>query len=313
MKIAFMYAGQGAQHVGMGTDFYEKSDEYKSAVDGVSAGNGSEIKEIMDNGPEELLKRTENTQPAMAAFAVGVTEIIRNAGIKPDVVCGLSIGEYGALYTAGVITAKDYLEVVKYRGKVMTEASEGLNCAMSAIIGLGVDKVKEAVKTASKVGYVTISNYNCTGQYVITGDETAVAECERLCIEVGAKQCVRLNVSGPFHTKYMEEASAKLRVKLNEIEMENPTVNLLLNVTGDYYKEGINLKDIMEQQIKMGVKFESEIKKMLEDGVDTFIEIGPGKTLGGFVKKTAKAINTKVSVYSIDCYEDLNGILADIQ
>lgn len=311
MKIAFMYAGQGAQRIGMGTDFYLESEVYKNAVDKINSGNKSSLKKLMDDGPEDLLRKTENTQPAMAAFAIGVTEVLRNEKIHPNVVCGLSIGEYGALYASDVFSAYDYMEVVRYRGKVMAEASKDLTCVMSAIIGLSDEKLCDII-SAMKDRYVTISNFNCTGQYVITGEEDAVEECEKICINAGAKQCVRLNVSGPFHTKYMEEASVLLRNKLNTIKMETPKIPLLLNTTGDFYVESMNLKDVMQQQIKSGVQFEREIRNMLDYGIDTFIEIGPGKTLGSFVKRTAKAYQANVSVYSLDTYDDYKKLIFEL-
>lgn len=307
MKTAFMYAGQGSQHTGMGTDFYMKSKAYREAVDQIGAGGGSILKNMMDNGPDDLLKMTENTQPAMAAFAIGVTEALKGAGVRPDVACGLSVGEYGALYAAGVITAGEYLDVVSCRGKAMADAAKGVGCAMSAVVGLDAGKVERAVQEASSCGYITVSNYNCAGQYVVCGDMEAVERCEEACRKEGALQCARLNVSGPFHTKYMESAADKLKGKLDEVELAKPRLPILLNVTGDYY-HGEDLKGIMVSQVMNGIHFEGEIEKMLDDGVDVFIEIGPGKVLGKFVKKMAKAGKKDVQVFSVDRYEDI-GIL----
>lgn len=306
MKTAFLFAGQGAQHVGMGTDFYEQSVAYKTAVDSIGIDNN--IKMIMDEGPEEVLMQTENTQPCMAVFAVGVVAALKEAGITPDAVCGLSIGEYGALYASGMISAKQYVDIVSYRGKVMAEAAKGKQCAMSAVVGLDAEKVEEAVEKASLDGYVTVANYNCPGQYVICGEEVPVSKCEEICVEMGAKQAIRLKVSGPFHTKYMSEAGQKLRAELDKIDFKEPAVPVLLNVTGTYYA-GECMQDNLEKQIQSGVHFEDEIVQLINDGYERFIEIGPGKTLAGFVKRTAKKMSVAVSTYSIDSVSDLDKLL----
>lgn len=309
MKTVFLFAGQGAQHIGMGTDFYRKYGAYKQAVDTFS--DTSELIAIMDNGPEELLQNTGNTQPCMALFAIGVLAVLSEYGINPDAVCGLSIGEYGALYAAGMISMKEYMDIVTYRGKVMAEAAEGISCAMSAIVGLEASDVEKAVFECESYGFVAVANYNCPGQYVICGDETTVEKCEEKCKELGAKQAIRLKTGGPFHTKYMKNAGEKLRAKLDDISFQKPRIPVLLNVSGTYFS-GENMSDILEQQIQKGVHFEDELKRLIEDGYDTFIEIGPGKTLAGFVKRTAKKYKVAVNTFSIDCVQDIEDLLLEI-
>lgn len=308
MKTVFMYAGQGSQHVGMGKDFYEKSDAYRATFD--AKENYKAYQELMENGPEEELKKTENTQPCMAAFAAGVTDALVEKGIKPEGCVGLSLGEYGALYGAGVLSKKDYVDTVAFRGAAMAEAAKGLECSMSAILGLDSAKVTEAVESVTE-GYVVLVNYNCPGQYVICGDESAVAAAEEKAKELGAKRAVRLNVSGPFHTKYMAPASVKLREYIDGIEMNKPEVPVAMNVTGDFLGDA-DTRALLEEQIKSGVHFEDDIKRFLDEGADTFVEIGPGKTLAGFVKKIAKEYGKDVTTFSIDSYEDYEKVVESL-
>ena len=206
MKTVFMFAGQGSQNVGMGADFYENSEEYKNLVD--SDPKYQEYQKLMSEGPLEELSKTENTQPCMSLFATGVVAELKKKGVTPDAACGLSLGEYGALYAAGVIDADEYVALTAFRGDAMMKAAAGKECSMSAIIGMEPDVVKAACdevmkenEAAGSSDFVTVANYNCPGQYAICGDETAVAKVEAILKEKGAKRMVRVNVSGPFHTK----------------------------------------------------------------------------------------------------------------
>lgn len=307
MKTVFLYAGQGSQRVGMGKDIYDEFAEYREVVDAIQVD--FDFKSLMHEGELAQLSLTQNTQPCMAAFAAGVTNVLKKNGITPDAACGLSLGEYGALHAAGVIGAEDYVKITAFRGSAMAEAAKGLECSMSAILGLTSDVVEEACAACQDKGYVTLVNYNCPGQYVICGDEAAVAAAEAILKEKGAKRCVRLNVSGPFHTKYMEPAADKLRAMLEDVAFNNPEIPVLLNVTGDYYNNEDNLKDMLELQVKNGVHFEESVVKLMEAGADNFVEIGPGGTLSGFVKKTAKALGKDVNVVTIDTAEDLKKVL----
>ena len=313
--IIFAYAGQGSQYVSMGTDMYEQFPEYRKTLDKFE--EYSHIKELMKSGPAEKLTETENTQPAFALFASGVTEVLKANGIKPDGACGLSLGEYGALYAADVLSMDDYVNTVAYRGKVMQEAAKGLTCAMSAILGLEADKVSEIVAKAaseieSKGGYVTVANYNCPGQYVICGDEEAVSYTEEKLKEVGAKRCIRLNVSGPFHTKFMQPAADKLKARLDEIEIKEAKIPVTLNATGDFLDKDSDLRALLEKQIRSSVHFEEDVIKFLDKGADVFIEIGPGKVLTGFIKKIALAAGKEVKIYTIDKAEDLSKVISEL-
>ncbi|MBQ8278957.1 MAG: ACP S-malonyltransferase [Roseburia sp.] len=310
MKTVFMYAGQGSQRVGMGNDIYEAYPEYREVVDNL--GLDLDVKQLMSESELEVLSQTENTQPCMAAFAAGVTAVLKAHGITPDAACGLSLGEYGALHAAGVFDAKDYVGITAFRGKAMAEAAKGKECSMSATLGMKAAQVEEACEQVNKTdefGFVTLVNYNCPGQYVICGDEPAVAKAEEVLKEMGMKRSIRLNVSGPFHTKYMAPAAEKLQQKLEEVFFGQPQIPVVLNVTGDYYDGTSCLKENLCTQIQKGVHFEESITRLLEDGAETFVEIGPGNTLTGFVKKTAKACGKDVKIYTIDSVEDLEAII----
>ena len=313
--VIFAYAGQGSQYVSMGTDIYEAFPEYKKVLD--KFDEYENIKELMKSGPEEMLTETENTQPAFALFAAGVTEVLRANGINPDGALGLSLGEYGALYAAGVFSVDDYVNTVAYRGKVMQEAAEGLNCAMSAILGLDAGAVKKTVDECAVIldktgGYVTVANYNCSGQYVICGDEEAVSYTEEKLKEAGAKRCLRLKVSGPFHTKFMQPAADKLKKRLDEININEAKIPVALNATGDFLNKDDDLRALLEKQIRSSVYFEDDVKKFLDKGADVFIEIGPGKVITGFINKIAKACGKEVKVYTIDKADDLKNVIEEL-
>lgn len=313
MKTAFLYAGQGSQTVGMGKDFYDNYESFRSFIDSCDVANPDlHLKEKMFEGPMEELSKTQNTQACMAAFAAATTQLLYENGIRPDVTCGLSLGEYGALYAANVFSAEEYVRLTAFRGRVMAEAANGIACAMSAIIGTQAEVVERVCREYTGPGYVTATNYNCPGQYVICGDEEAVTNAEALLKENGARRVVRIAVSGPFHTKFMAPAGERLREYFAKMAFAKPQIPLLLNVTGDYYNEADDLKEILVQQVQSAVRMEAQIRKMLETGVERFIEIGPGSVLGGFVKKTARAMGMQVEIYSIDTMEDFVEMLDEI-
>ena len=305
MSTVFLYAGQGSQKVGMGKDFYDNYETYRDFVDSVKLD--FDFKELMFNGPLEKLSQTEYTQGCMSVHAAGVTKLLLENGIKPDAACGLSLGEYGALYAAGVFDADTYVNITAFRGRVMMEAAKGCQCSMSAILGLEPGVVKEECDACSN-GFVTVANYNCPGQYVICGDENAVTDTEERLKARRAKRCVRLNVSGPFHTKYMEPAGAALREYLEKIELNKPQIPVALNVTGSLYN-GENLVDNLEKQVCNSVQLESDLRALINAGGDRFIEIGPGNAVSGFLRKTAKAMGVEVSVASIDSVEDFKKLI----
>lgn len=309
MKIAFLYAGQGSQKVGMGKDFYENRPEFAKILDAVNLD--FDIKDLMFNGPEEQLSQTRYTQPCMAAFAAGVTAILTKEGIVPDYVAGLSLGEYSALHAAGVFDAKTLVELVAFRGKAMEEAAKGIECKMSAVMGLESGALQEICdKACAQTGkYVTVSNYNCTGQYVICGEEEAVAVAEALAKEAGAKRSMPLKVSGPFHTKFMQSAGEALEKKFKEISFGTMQVPVIFNTLADELTADKTIPELLVKQVQSSIYMEDTIKLLAAKGVDTIVEIGPGKVLSGFVKRTAPEMTS----YVVEDMESLEKTVAALK
>ena len=305
MKLAFLFAGQGSQKVGMGKDFYESRPEFAEILDAVNLD--FDLKELMFSGPEEQLSQTRYTQPCMAAFAAGVTAILKKEGITPDYVAGLSLGEYSALHAAGVFDAKTLVELVAFRGKAMEEAAKGIACKMSAVMGMESGTLQEVCeKACGQTGkYVTVSNFNCTGQYVICGEEEAVAAAETLAKEAGAKRSMPLRVSGPFHTKFMQPAGEALKKKFNEISFEEMQIPVIFNTVADELPADKTIPELLVQQVQSSIYMEDTIKLLSAKGVDTIVEIGPGKVLSGFVKRTAPEMIS----YAVEDMESLQTAL----
>lgn len=308
LSIAFLYAGQGSQKVGMGKDLYENSDIFKKAVDSVELD--FDVKTLMFEGPMEKLSQTRYTQPCMAVFAAGVTDILYENGIKPDYAAGLSLGEYSALYSAGVFDEQTFIKLVSFRGYVMDKAAQGIEFKMSAVMGLEVmalEKICEEVtkETVNANGYVTVSNYNCKGQYVICGDKSSVEMAEERAALAGAKRCVPLKVSGPFHTKYMKEAGDALKDYFKNISFGKMNFPVIFNTTARELGNNESIPELLEKQVQSSIHMEKTIELLKEKGVDTIIEIGPGKVLSGFVRKTVQGINT----YTIENMSDVNNVI----
>lgn len=307
MKLAFLYAGQGAQHVGMGRDFYEQFPLFRDVFD--AAPVDFDLKKLCFEGPEERLSDTRYTQPCMVAFAAGVTGLLYQAGIRPAMAAGLSLGEYSALTAAGVFDPKTAIELAAFRGKAMAEAVAGRPCGMAAVLHLEREKLQAACDAASGLGVAEIANYNCPGQLVIAGDAAAVEKAGELAREAGARRVVPLKVSGPFHTSLMAPAGDALREKFRTVSFRPMSFPVLFNCKGDVLGAGDTIPGLLERQVQSSVYLEDTIRRMAEHGVDIFVEIGPGKALSGFVRKTVK----DVAAYSIDTVEDLNGVLAALK
>ena len=305
MSIAFLYAGQGSQCAGMGKDLYESEELFKNVID--RADPGFDLKQIMFEADLETLSETRYTQPALAAFAAGVTAILYENNIRPSYVAGLSLGEYSALHAAGVFDADTLIRLTAFRGRKMQEAAERTDGVMSAILGLPAEKVEEICKKASSVGTVEVANYNTAVQTVIGGDRNAVEAAEALAKEAGAKRCMRLKVSSAFHTSYMDPASEALEMYFRKLvfhPMQIPVIfNTLAQPLADTQEEQI--KSILVKQVKSGVRMKQTIEYLAAQGIDTIVEIGPGKALSGFVKKTAPEIKT----YAIGDVESLQTVL----
>ncbi len=305
--IAFVYAGQGSQRVGMGRDFYETYPAFQRRWDDLALD--FDLKELCFSGPADRLAQTRYTQPCLFAFAAGVTELLRRAGIVPQAVAGLSLGEYSALYAAGVFDFETALETVVLRGRAMEAAAAGRDCGMTAVLGLDRDRLQDACAQAAALGVVEICNYNCPGQLVIGGERRAVARAGTLAKELGAKRCVPLNVSGPFHTRLMRPAGDALASHFASIAFHIPACPIYFNCLGDRKAEGDSISALLEKQVQSGVYWEDTIRAMERDGVDTVVEIGPGKTLSAFFKKTAPGIQT----YAIDTVSDFETVVAALK
>ena len=307
MKVAFLYAGQGSQHVGMGQDLYEQYPQFREIFD--NAQLDFDLKKLCFEGPEETLSQTQYTQPCMVAFAAGVTAILRDAGIRPELAAGLSLGEYSALHAAGVFDAQTAISLVAFRGKAMAEAVTGRPCGMAAILQLDREKLQAACDGASDVGVVEIANYNCPGQLVIAGDAAAVDKASLLAKEAGARRVVPLKVSGPFHTSLMSPAGDALREKFKTVHFGEMDFPVLFNCKGDVMGEGDTIPALLERQVQSSVYMEDTIRRLAELGVDTIVEIGPGKALSGFVRKTVKEIKT----YPVETVKDLEAAIAALK
>ena len=290
MKLAFVYAGQGSQHAGMGADLYEAYPAFREVFDRANAG--FDLKNLCFNGPEEQLSQTRFTQPCMVAFAVGVTKLLYAEEIRPCMAAGLSLGEYSALYAAGVLDEETVVPLAAYRGKVMEEAVGELPCGMVAVLGLGREPLQEACEEAAPLGLCEIANYNCPGQLVIAGEAAAVEKASALALEKGAKRCIPLKVSGPFHTSLMAPAGQALAERFPSVSFSQPQFPVLFNAVGRPLQGEETIPDMLVRQVQSSVRFEDTIRYMESQGVDTILEIGPGKALSGFVRKTAKGIRT---------------------
>ena len=303
MKLAFLYAGQGSQHVGMGRDLYENYPAFRAVLD--AAPVDFDLKQLCFEGPEEQLNDTRYTQPCMVAFAVGVTQILNHEGIRPDYVAGLSLGEYSALQAAGVFTPQQAISLVAFRGKVMAEAAKGVPCGMTAVLGLDREKLEQACEQASALGVVCIANYNCPGQLVIGGHQAAVDEAARLAKEMGARRCMPLKVSGPFHTPLLKPAGDALAEKFKGETFGEMQVPVLFNCLGREMGPDDTIPALLERQVQSSVYMEDTIRRLAELGVDTIVEIGPGKVLSGFVRKTTPEIKT----YAVETVADVQALV----
>ena len=307
MKLAFLYAGQGSQHVGMGRDLYETYPAFRAVLD--NAGVDFDLKTMCFEGPEESLNDTRYTQPCMVAFAAGVTTLLKEAGITPDYTAGLSLGEYSALHCAGVFDAPTAIQLVAFRGQSMADAVTGRPCGMAAVLKLDREPLKEACRQASHLGVVEITNYNCPGQLVISGDAAAVDKAGELAKAAGAKGVMPLKVSGPFHTSLMAPAGDALKEKFQSVAFGEMEVPVLFNCLGREKEEGDSIPALLERQVQSSVYLEDTIRRLAELGVDTVVEIGPGKALSGFVKKTTKDIKC----YPVETVEDLEAVISALK
>ncbi len=290
MKLAFLYAGQGSQHAGMGQDLYEAYPLFRQILD--DAPVDFDLKKLCFEGPEEQLSQTRYTQPCMVAFAVGITALLKERGIVPQAAAGLSLGEYSALQAAGVFTPREAIALAAFRGKAMEEAAQGMESAMYAVLNLDRNTLEEVCRKASEKGPVYLANYNCPGQIVIGGNREGAEEACRLALEAGARRCLPLKVSGPFHTPLMAPAGKALEEHFAGLTFGEMAFPVYFNCLGRPKTAEETIPQLLVRQVQTSVYMEDTIRHMADAGIDTIVEVGPGKALSGFVKKTAPQIRT---------------------
>jgi [acyl-carrier-protein] S-malonyltransferase len=313
MKTAFIFAGQGSQYIGMGKDLYENISVCREVFDKANDILGFDIKDLIFNGNKEELDITENTQPAILITSIAAKKAIEEKGIKADVVAGLSLGEYSALVTSEVLNFEEAVALVKKRGRFMQEAVPVGVGSMAAIIGLPLEKLKAALEKARENGIVEIANYNTNNQIVVGGEKEAVKKAMELSLEAGAKRAIELKVSGPFHTSLLEKASIKLREELQNIKFNKPKVKTISNVTAEIIDDKDDIKSLLFSQVKSSVRWSESIEKMLNMGVDTFIELGPGRVLSSFIKEISREKGVKVKIYNVEDMKSLQKTLEGIE
>ena len=307
-KIAFLFPGQGAQYINMGKSLYENINECKEIFDKGEEILEMPIKDIIFDGSEETLKSTKYNQPAILLTSLACQKALELEGIEADYVAGLSLGEYSGLVYSGIVSFEDGVKLVKTRATIMDEGIEEGVGSMAAVMKLSKEKVDTLLKEASKFGVVEAANYNCPGQVVITGEVDAIRESVSIAKDLGGL-CIPLKVSGPFHSSLYEEASFKYYESIKDVEINEPKKVIYSNVLGKPYSKQDDIRDLLRKQIMSPVLFEDSINHMLDQGIDTFIELGPGKTLSGFVKK----IDKKANVYNIEDLDTLKSTVEKIK
>ena len=299
MKIAFIFSGQGSQYIGMGKELYDNIPSCKKIYDKANEVLGFDLKELIFNGDKEELNITENTQPAILTTSIAILQAIKDKGINPDIVAGLDF--------------ETAVSLVKKRGRFMQEAVPQGVGSMVAVIGLDENKIKEVLKIASEKGIVEIANYNTNSQIVIGGEREAVEFASELLKECGARRVIPLKVSGPFHTSLLNEASIKLKNEFENIHFNDPKIKIITNVTADFIENGNEIKELLINQVKSSVRWSETIEKMLDEGIDTFIEIGPLKTLSSFVREISKERKATVKIFNVEDLKSLNKTLEGME
>jgi [acyl-carrier-protein] S-malonyltransferase len=288
MKIAFVFPGQGSQYVGMGKDVYENYGGAKEVFDEASRALGYDVADLCFNGPAEELNKTHRTQPCVLTVSSAINSVLKEKGLRPSVVAGHSLGEYSALVAAGVLSFKDAVKLTERRGKFMQEAVPEGRGLMAAVLGLDRERV-DLICASLKSGYAAAANYNCPGQVVIAGEKPAVEEAVGLCKEAGAKRAIPLAVSVPSHCALMTSASEKLAGALDSIELRNPEIPLVNNADAKFLDSVDEIKSSLIRQLSRPLLWEDSVRAMSDAGVDTFVEVGPGKVLSGLIRRIVEA------------------------
>ena len=302
MKIAFLFPGQGAQTVGMGKDFYEEYEVAKKIYKQAERETGIEVSKLSFEGPEEELNQTKNTQICMVTMSLAILELLKEARIKAEYSAGLSLGEYVALNYAGAINLKDTLKIIQKRGEYMQNLAPEGDWTMAAVLGLSDEAVEEVCKKV-KTGFAVPANYNCPGQVAVSGDRAGIQELTELAKSAGAKRVIELKTSGPFHTEKLQKASEALRKELDNIQIGKLESIVVKNLDAKPYTEKDDIKEILAKHVMSPVRFSASIKYMLDNGVDTFVEIGPGKVLTSLVKKVSREVKC-INISNVDSLKE---------
>lgn len=310
MKIGFLFPGQGSQTLGMGKDLYDQYEEVKKVYDRVSEITGVDIKKISFEGPEEVLNETKNTQLAILTESLAILEVLKKNNIVSDMSAGLSLGEYTALIEDNIFDFEDGIKLVQKRGEIMQNYIPQGNWKMAAILGLDENSVIEACKEV-KEGFVVPANFNTIGQIVISGDEEAVIKAGEIAKEKGAKKVSVLNTAGPFHTAKLDKCSEKLKEELQKTNINKKDSKVVKNIDGKQYTASDDVVEVLSRHIMNPVKFTEDLKAMYEGGIRTFIEIGPGKTLSGFVKRMK--FEEEIKIMNIFNCETLEEVIKEVK
>lgn len=309
MKRAFLFPGQGAQTVGMGKDIYEKYEEARKIYDKAEEVSGVDVKKLCFQGPEDKLNETENTQIAILTTSLAMLEVLKEKGIDAEIAVGLSLGEYAALIYSGIISFEDGIRLIKKRGYYMGNLLPDEEFSMAAVIGLDSKRIEEICCEISEKGnFVVPANYNCSVQTVISGNNNGIQEAMEKLKEARARRVVPLKTSGPFHTIKLEKAKEVYEKELDDITFKEGKVRVIKNIDGTYYSEEDNIKEILARHIISPVRFDRAIELMKEEKVEEYIEIGPGKTLTGFIKKD----NKEAKIYNINDLESLEKYIKEV-
>ena len=303
-KIAFIFPGQGAQKAGMGKDFYENSKMAAEGIDRASELLGLDMKALCFE-ENDLLDQTEYTQAALVTVCMAMEKVLRERGLAPDVTAGLSLGEYCAIASAGGMSTENAITTVRKRGILMHNAVPGGQGAMAAVLGLDAGKIEEVLADRSGV---MIANYNCPGQIVITGWKEDVEQAADALKEAGAKRVLPLNVSGPFHSSLLKQAGEELGKELEQVDFSDLRIPYVTNVTAEYVTDITKTKELLARQVASSVRWQQSMELLIADGGDTFVEIGPGRTLAGFLRK----INREVKVYNVGTWEDVDKVVNEL-
>lgn len=301
-KVAFVFPGQGSQFVGMGKDIYENNNLARKEYDKIFKNLSFDLKTAMFDGPEELLKKTKYTQPAIVAMSLILDKLLKEKGIYPDFVAGHSVGEYAAIGSSGFLSLDEAVKLTSFRGEAMNEIAEKVNGGMAAIIGMPSEKIIELLKTVG--GVVEAVNFNEPKQTVIAGDKASIEKSCELLKANGARRALLLPVSGPFHSSLMKPAGEKLKKEIENYEFKDTKIKLVANTTAEIISTGSQLKEEIYNQSFGPVRWVETIEKLKENGVETIYEIGPGKTLAGLIRKIDKNLKV-VSINSLSTIDNL--------